>query len=161
MPISVKIEGLGDVIAFTTKVSKDLPVKADEISEIHAKEMRRTARLMLTQRLSQKRRGYGSPNITRTLEQSMLIWQMKPGTWAFKPWSRMAEIYGPLQEYGGVISGYHFLPIKGAGRLGEGVSVPGGNITIPAKHFVEDAQNSVERRSENIIKRKMDELFKG
>lgn len=160
MTYNVHIEGIGDCIHYFTKVSKDFPLTADDISRTLATDTRTRARQLLTQRLSQKRRGYGSPNITRTLESSMMVWQANKGHWVFRPWSGIAEMYGPLQEAGGTIHGWHFLPIKGAGRLGEGISLPGGSIKIPPKWFVTDAVNSTVGRSDSIIEREMNKLLR-
>ena len=158
--VDIHIEGIGGCINYFTRVAKDFPLTADDVSKTLAEDTQTRARQLLTQRLSQKRRSYGSPNITRTLESSMMVYQQDRGWWVFRPWSGRAGIYGPLQEAGGTITGWHFLPIKGAGKLGEGVSVPGGSITIPPKWFVTDAVESTKRRSDSIIENKIEKLLR-
>jgi len=63
-------------------------------------------------------------------------------------------------DQGHRITGHHFMPLEGAGRMGEGVMVQGGQHVIKPRHFIERGVEWTKQQAPVIVLDELDKILK-
>jgi len=164
--INVKVEGLDAMINFTKQVTIRMPIESNKLNEKFAKNTQNQAKRFLKSRYSSKRT---APQTGR-LAASILAYQQKPEEWRVRVGGGHI-VYAMVQEYGKTWPGRSFVPAgtvmrgggtAGGGHSGEGISVrnPGASITVPAKHFMEDAAFDTIQKMEKMVEETANKILR-
>lgn len=148
--IEVKLSGDKDFANTLKTLRIKLPIHMDRGAKKIATKIKRESQRNVDARFIQKSGKLRKSIITRPLTKRKEIVAYKTA-----PDLRIAR-YATIQEAGKIISGWHFVRREGFGKHGEGYSARGGQIRIPARHFMRDAFNKVQPQAKQIMQKEID-----